>query len=269
MRVKRERVSIYELSVSTERWDILIDAVEQGFQDLLGDLITDLLPDDATEAEADERLDLAYTRIGEAAQYVASEIILAALPFLDCPDSLVRDYELESAATTQIYTWLKSHERGTGLMSDLMARAVADDVIAPVVVTRDVTRRAVSKSTRGKVLTEHGHRCGMCHAHESEAVLEIDHRKPWAISRDDSLENLWPLCKPCHKTKTVKDRAAIRRHRTKAVRPPRKVATASTVEEYRSRPTGVEAAPETVGGPENTVPDATVIELQAEAVTSS
>lgn len=58
-------------------------------------------------------------------------------------------------------------------------------------------RRAVRKSM--------GADCASCLRFFLPSQLDIDHIKPLALGGEDVEENVQPLCKSCHKTKTAMD----------------------------------------------------------------
>lgn len=58
-------------------------------------------------------------------------------------------------------------------------------------------RRAVRKSM--------GAHCASCLRFALPSQLDIDHIKPLALGGEDVEENVQPLCKSCHKTKTAMD----------------------------------------------------------------
>ena len=65
-------------------------------------------------------------------------------------------------------------------------------------------RTPIPNRLKQQVLERDGYRCVKC-GEERISTLEIDHISPWAISHDNSLENLQTLCKNCHHIKTLGD----------------------------------------------------------------
>jgi 5-methylcytosine-specific restriction endonuclease McrA len=73
-------------------------------------------------------------------------------------------------------------------------------------------------STKSWALVAYKHRCYVCGA--PGPGLEFDHIIPWAEGGTNERRNCAPICPPCHKVKTTreKDRARKRRE-AKAKRP--------------------------------------------------
>jgi 5-methylcytosine-specific restriction enzyme A len=72
-------------------------------------------------------------------------------------------------------------------------------------------RRARTLLQRTKIFTTYGGKCHLC-GHKIDAVkegYELEHVVPFAMTNDDSDENLRPAHKACHKDKTKDDVAAI------------------------------------------------------------
>jgi hypothetical protein len=62
-------------------------------------------------------------------------------------------------------------------------------------------RHFSTKTKRDAFARSHG-RCEKCTAHLSTGNMVYDHRIPWEISRDSSLDNCQCLCKTCDAEKT-------------------------------------------------------------------
>ncbi|HEY3240852.1 MAG TPA: DUF222 domain-containing protein [Acidimicrobiia bacterium] len=96
---------------------------------------------------------------------------------------------------------------GLGPIPVALARRMADDCILKVVVTKGVEITAVAHGGRNipahlrTALECRDPRCIVPHC-EMRRGLEIDHRGPWAATRDTSLENLARLCRWHHYQKS-------------------------------------------------------------------
>lgn len=73
------------------------------------------------------------------------------------------------------------------------------------------SRKHFSRKDRERILDASGHRCHICKGRITRGqAWEIEHVIPWALTRDDSDENLRPAHKKCHAIKTHRhDRPAI------------------------------------------------------------
>lgn len=60
--------------------------------------------------------------------------------------------------------------------------------------------RGISTRLRNQVLALYRHRCACCGA-DGDTPLEIDHAIPVSLGGLTRLDNLQPLCPPCHDTK--------------------------------------------------------------------
>ncbi|MFE4514433.1 HNH endonuclease [Kitasatospora sp. NPDC056783] len=47
--------------------------------------------------------------------------------------------------------------------------------------------------------------CGLCGGDFPAGLVDVDHRTPLALGGEDTDDNVWPLCRPCHKAKTRED----------------------------------------------------------------
>jgi hypothetical protein len=96
---------------------------------------------------------------------------------------------------------------GLGPIPVELARRMADDCILKVIVTKGVEITAVAHG--GRTIPAHLHtalecrdpKCIVPHCNMRRG-LEIDHRDPWAATRDTSLENLARLCRWHHYQKS-------------------------------------------------------------------
>lgn len=62
-----------------------------------------------------------------------------------------------------------------------------------------MAKRRMTKARRQRILDAHGNRCGKC---GGDGPFDIDHKHALALGGSDDDDNLWPLCKACHSTKT-------------------------------------------------------------------
>lgn len=70
--------------------------------------------------------------------------------------------------------------------------------------------RAVGWTTRARIVDGAStYTCAICGALVRGDELEVDHKVPLALGGSHAEKNLQPLCRPCHLTKTAKDRADI------------------------------------------------------------
>ena len=60
-------------------------------------------------------------------------------------------------------------------------------------------RHAIRASIKREVLKTHCDVCALC---GGNGPLELDHKLPVALGGTNDAENLWPLCKKCHRRKT-------------------------------------------------------------------
>jgi hypothetical protein len=96
---------------------------------------------------------------------------------------------------------------GLGTIPMTLARRMADDCILKVVVTKGVQITAVAHGGRNipahlrTVLECRDPKCIVPHC-EMRRGLQIDHRAPWAATRDTRLENLARLCHHHHYQKS-------------------------------------------------------------------
>lgn len=74
-------------------------------------------------------------------------------------------------------------------------------------------RRFPARDLKAK-LAEFDDRCAVCrHPVGGAAGLEWDHVLPLEMGGDDELDNLQPLCRPCHRAKTRQDAGHIAKAR--------------------------------------------------------
>lgn len=75
-----------------------------------------------------------------------------------------------------------------------------------------MTRRRFAETALKRRLDDYGGACAECGIPVGGAAgLEFDHITPLEMGGEDSLANLQPLCRGCHKSKTATDVRAIRR----------------------------------------------------------
>lgn len=73
-----------------------------------------------------------------------------------------------------------------------------------------MTRKQFSASALWHHLLTFEGKCADCQCKTGGANgLEWDHVTPLAMGGDDTLDNLQPLCRACHKAKTAQDKAHI------------------------------------------------------------
>lgn len=74
-------------------------------------------------------------------------------------------------------------------------------------------RKSFNAKDRARVFEANGGKCHLCGGHiQAGEAWEVEHRIPWALTQDDSDENLRPAHVKCHKIKThQEDRPAINR----------------------------------------------------------
>ncbi|MFF2544005.1 HNH endonuclease [Kitasatospora sp. NPDC058063] len=47
--------------------------------------------------------------------------------------------------------------------------------------------------------------CGLCGEGFPAELVDVDHRQPLALGGEDTDDNVWSLCRPCHRGKTRED----------------------------------------------------------------
>lgn len=74
-----------------------------------------------------------------------------------------------------------------------------------------LARKRFSRKDRERILDANDHCCHICGGRiQTGQAWEIEHRIPWALTRDDSDANLRPAHVKCHRRKTHQvDRPAI------------------------------------------------------------
>lgn len=66
-----------------------------------------------------------------------------------------------------------------------------------------MARKRFTRKDRDRILDANGHRCHICKGRIGIGqAWEIEHVTPWALTRDDSDDNLRPAHVKCHKVKT-------------------------------------------------------------------
>lgn len=75
-----------------------------------------------------------------------------------------------------------------------------------------MARKHFSMRERVRLFELHGGRCHLCGQKiQVGEAYDLEHIVPWALTRDDSDDNVKPAHKSCHKIKTADDTAAIRK----------------------------------------------------------
>jgi 5-methylcytosine-specific restriction protein A len=64
---------------------------------------------------------------------------------------------------------------------------------------------------RRAVNAQGGAHCGSCHRWHPAAMVEVDHRRRLADGGTDTEENVWALCRACHRVKTSAEGRAGRK----------------------------------------------------------
>ena len=89
---------------------------------------------------------------------------------------------------------------------------------------------AYSEDRLDKIFSKTGGRCHLCHgglwfedyaARSSEGGWEVEHSHPKALGGSDHLNNLFPACVPCNRSKGTRSARAFRRDRGLVGPPPR------------------------------------------------
>ena len=73
-------------------------------------------------------------------------------------------------------------------------------------------RPEMTRKRRAAIHAAHGGLCELCGMSVALDQCEIDHRIAWWISRDDSDDNLRPLCTRCHRTQKTPSDAPVIAH---------------------------------------------------------
>lgn len=63
-----------------------------------------------------------------------------------------------------------------------------------------MTRTAIPARVKRDVLAAYGNACAWC---RGGGPLDLDHKVPVALGGVNNPDNLWPLCKDCHRQKTT------------------------------------------------------------------
>jgi len=80
--------------------------------------------------------------------------------------------------------------------------------------------RSIPVSLHNMVVRLYGRTCYVC---QEAPYEEIDHVVPWSEGGTDELENLRPICKACHRLKSIREKDRGRkRAQAKARRAPEK-----------------------------------------------
>ncbi len=78
-------------------------------------------------------------------------------------------------------------------------------------------RPPMSKARRARIFAQHGGICGISGAKIGPGdAWDVEHRIPWAISFDDSDENLYPALVGPHREKTRRDMGTIAKAKAQA-----------------------------------------------------
>jgi len=67
-------------------------------------------------------------------------------------------------------------------------------------------RRLFSEFEKQSIASSYDYKCNICRSDLVEREFDIDHKLPIALGGKNSVENLQPLCKTCHKNKTSKEK---------------------------------------------------------------
>ncbi|MER8099982.1 HNH endonuclease signature motif containing protein [Kitasatospora sp. NPDC094016] len=51
--------------------------------------------------------------------------------------------------------------------------------------------------------------CGLCDGAFPAELVDVDHRTPLSLGGEDTDDNVWPLCRTCHRGKTAGDFGAF------------------------------------------------------------
>ena len=70
-----------------------------------------------------------------------------------------------------------------------------------------------STSVRRAIWETFNRTCQMCFQPTDERGFDLDHHIPLRAGGEDTIENLRPLCRPCHRLKTADDQATIKKTR--------------------------------------------------------
>ena len=64
-------------------------------------------------------------------------------------------------------------------------------------------RHSFSEFEKQSICSTYNYKCSICRTDLVEREFDIDHKIPIASGGKNSIENLQPLCKTCHKKKTA------------------------------------------------------------------
>ncbi|MFJ8472178.1 HNH endonuclease [Kitasatospora sp. NPDC094011] len=51
--------------------------------------------------------------------------------------------------------------------------------------------------------------CGLCGGDFPAELVDVDHRTPLALGGEDTDDNVWTLCRECHRGKTTREFGAV------------------------------------------------------------
>lgn len=75
-----------------------------------------------------------------------------------------------------------------------------------------MARKHFSRTERVRIFDLNRGLCHLCQCKiQAGEAWDLEHLVPWALTRDDSDDNVKPAHKSCHKEKTADDTAAIRK----------------------------------------------------------
>ena len=73
-----------------------------------------------------------------------------------------------------------------------------------------MSRTKISEIVKKEILFNQDYNCNKCFC-KLPTTYQIDHKIPWAISKDDTISNLQALCPNCHAFKTQRENNFIRK----------------------------------------------------------
>jgi 5-methylcytosine-specific restriction enzyme A len=70
--------------------------------------------------------------------------------------------------------------------------------------------RAFSAKIQAEAFSRAGGKCESCHGHLKPGQFQFDHKKPYALGGESTLENVQCLCSACHIAKSQEDIGPMR-----------------------------------------------------------